>query len=113
MKTYKLAELLLRRKELADKLKIGMQIKPMDLYEKKVVRKNVTETVDDLSLALPRLTLGQVTAEIDFYAHQMRLTDAAIQQANWSTEVSVPEDVMAAYPMPAEYLAPAPTTQKK
>lgn len=102
MATYKLAELLLRRKELAEKLKVGFTIKNQQIFEKKVVRKNVTESIDDLDLTLPRLTLAQVTAELDWYSHQLRLTDAAIQQANWTTMVELPEDVMKSFPLPVD-----------
>lgn len=94
---YKLAELLLRRKELQERLQVISQIKKSDIYEVKVTRKAAHEGVDDIVASVPKLDLKEVTAEMDFYARQLRLTDAAIQQTNWTTEVEVPSDVMKEY----------------
>lgn len=85
----KLAEALLRRKELQEKLRNIEPIKRADIFETKVKRVNVTESIDDLTASVPKLTLSQVTAEYDHYAKQLRLIDAAIQQVNWTTEVEV------------------------
>lgn len=85
----KLAEALLRRKELSEKVKMLAQLKAASLFETKVVRKNVTENVDDLTVTMCKLTASQVTAEFDFYSRQLRLIDAAIQQANWTVEINV------------------------
>jgi hypothetical protein len=85
----KLAEALLRRKELNEKV---AQLKPINvngLFEVKASRKNVTENIDDVIVKVPKITLGQVAAGYDWYAKQLRLVDAAIQQANWSTEIEV------------------------
>ncbi len=83
----KLAEALLRRKELQGKVDVLKQIKDKDLFEVKAQRKQVTDNIDDIVAMVPKLTASQVTAEFDFYARQLRLIDAAIQQANWTTEV--------------------------
>jgi len=106
MTNVKLAEALLRRKELQAKVD---QLKPIlnpALFEIRVVRKNVTENIDDITATVPKLTASQVTAEYDFYARQLRLVDAAIQQANWTTEVEVQNTVMQDFapPVPAPVL---------
>lgn len=93
----KLAEALLRRKELKEKVDIVKQIKDKDLYEVKARRQSVTENIDDVVAQVPKLNLGQVTSEYDFYARQLRLIDAAIQQANWTTEIEIGDTVMADY----------------
>jgi hypothetical protein len=98
----KLAEALLRRKELqgkVDQLK-GILAKGQQLFEVKVTRKAAHEGIDDIIATVPKLTASQVTAEHDFYARRLRLIDAAIQQANWTTELpqidqSVMEDFKA------------------
>lgn len=93
----KLAEALLRRKELQGKVNMLTQIKDKDLFEVKAQRKNVTENIDDIIAMVPKLTASQVTAEFDFYARQLRLVDAAIQQANWTVEVEIVDTVMGDY----------------
>lgn len=94
----KLAEALLRRKELDAKVKILAAFKQAQFFETKVVRKNVTDNIDDITATVPKLDAGQVTAEYDFYARQLRLIDAAIQQANWTTDLAVADgDVLADY----------------
>jgi 3-methyladenine DNA glycosylase AlkC len=93
----KLAEALLRRKELQGKVDMLKQIKDKDLFEVKAQRKNVTENIDDIIAMVPKLTASQVTSEFDFYARQLRLVDASIQQANWTVEVEVGDTVMGDY----------------
>jgi hypothetical protein len=98
----KLAEALLRRKELqgkVDQLK-GILAKGQQLFEVKVTRKAAHEGIDDVIAQVPKLSASQVTAEHDHYARRLRLIDAAIQQANWTTELpaidpSVMEDYKA------------------
>lgn len=93
----KLAEALLRRKELQEKLTVLKQIDAKALYEIKMQRKAVTESVDDIVAMVPKLTASQVTREYDWHSRQMRLVDAAIQRANWDTEIEVDETVMQSY----------------
>lgn len=90
----KLAEALLRRKELQNKVDVLKQIKDKDLFELRAQRKSVTENLDDIVAQVPKLTASQVTAEFDWHSRQLRLVDAAIQQANWTTEITVQETVM-------------------
>ena len=90
----KLAEALLRRKELNEKVAQLKQINVQGLFEVKVKRQNVTENVDNITAQVPKIKLAQVTAGYDWYSKQLRLVDAAIQQANWVTAITVGEDVM-------------------
>ena len=93
----KLAEALLRRKELQQKVDQVRAIKDKELFELKVERRQVSEGWDDLRAQVPILLLKQVTAEYDFYAKQLRLVDAAIQNANWTTVIEVQDVTMANY----------------
>lgn len=90
----KLAEALLRRKELQGKVDVLKHIKDKDLFEVKAKRQQVSEGLDDIVAQVPKLTASQVTKELDWHARQLRLVDAAIQQANWTTEIDVQETVM-------------------
>jgi hypothetical protein len=90
----KLAEALLRRKELNEKVAQLKTINVNGLFEVKASRKNVTENIDDVIVKVPKITMAQVAAAYDWYAKQLRLVDAAIQQANWITEIEVGADVM-------------------
>lgn len=97
MNTIKIAEALLRRKELQGKVDILSKIKDRDLFEVKATRQRITDSIDDIVASVPKLTAAQVTAEYDFYARQLRLVDAAIQQANWTTDIPVADTVMTDY----------------
>lgn len=90
----KLAEALLRRKELQGKVDVLKQIKDKDLFEVKARRQQVAEGIDDVIAQVPKLTAGQVTTEYDWHARQLRLIDAAIQQANWTCEIDVHDESM-------------------
>lgn len=96
----KLAEALLRRKELSGKVAGLAQIKQSAVFEVKTTRKAAHEGIDDIIAQVPKLTASQVTAEFDWHARQLRLIDAAIQQANWTTEVELEASVMADYAQP-------------
>lgn len=93
----KLAEALLRRKELQQKVDVLQQIKDKDLFEVKARRQAVADNIDDVVAQVPKLTASQVTREFDWHARQLRLVDAAIQQANWTTEIDVDNTVMSDY----------------
>ncbi len=97
MATIKLAEALLRRKELQDKVSQLKDINQADLYEVRAQRKNVTENLDDIIAQVPKLTINQVTKAYDWHARRLRMVDAAIQQANWNTAIDVDETVMNDY----------------
>ena len=85
----KLADALLRRKELQQKVDQIKTIKIQDVYEFKFERKQVSDSIDDIKANVPKLELNQVTKEYDYYANKLRLIDAAIQQLNWTTEITV------------------------
>lgn len=98
MTTIKLAEALLRRKELDAKVKILNNFKNNHLfYEVRHQRIAATQGMDDLNLDVPKMTASQVTAEYDHYARALRLVDAAIQHANWMCDVEVNDVAMADY----------------
>lgn len=93
----KLAEALLRRKELQDKVAQLNQINSSDLFEVKMDRRKVTDNVDDIVARVPKLTIEQVTAAFDWHARRLRMIDSVIQQANWTCEIDVDESVMSDY----------------
>ena len=92
-----LAELLLRRKELEGKVRQLHAVKQSDMADFKVSRVKAQDGIDEVRASVPKVTMSQVTAAHDWHAKQLRLCDAAIQRANWDTEVEVGEDVMADY----------------
>ncbi|HIJ71703.1 MAG TPA: hypothetical protein HPP87_10125 [Planctomycetes bacterium] len=89
----KLAEALLRRKELQGKVDRIKGIAEKDIFEVKVQRRPAHEGIDDVIAQIPKLTLAEVNQEYDFYAKRLRLIDAAIQQANWTTDIEIDESV--------------------
>lgn len=93
----KLAEALLRRKELQGKVDMLKHIQDKNLFEVKAQRRSVTDSLDDIIAQVPKLTASQVTSEYDWHARQLRLVDAAIQQANWTCEIDVDQTVMSDY----------------
>lgn len=93
----KLAEALLRRKELQEKVDQLRQIDQKELFEVRAKRTNVTDSVDDLVAQVPKISINQVTAAFDWHARRLRKVDAAIQQANWNTEIDVDETAMDDY----------------
>lgn len=95
MKSIKLAEALLRRKELQEKVEVLKKFKDTQIYyEIRGQRVKVTDGIEEINANYPKLEASQVTAEFDWCARQLRLIDAAIQQANWTCEVSIQESVM-------------------
>lgn len=87
--TMKLADGLLRRKELQQKVDQLRTIKDKDIYEFRFERKQVNDNLDDIKAQVPVLEANQVTAEYDYYANKLRLIDGAIQQLNWTTNIEV------------------------
>ena len=85
----KLADALLRRKELQQKVDQLRNIKDRDLFEFRYKRKQISESIDDIEANVPKLEAHQVTAEYDYYANKLRVIDAAIQQLNWTTDIEV------------------------
>lgn len=98
----KLAEALLRRKELQAKVDQLARIKDNDMvYQLRSQRIKVNEGLDDLNADVPKLLVSQVTAEYDFYARQLRLIDGKIQHTNWTAIIDCPE-CMNAYVPPVQ-----------
>ena len=93
----KLADALLRRKELQQKVDQIARIKETDCFEFKFERKQINDQVDDIKANVPKVDLSQVTAEYDYYANKLRLIDAAIQQLNWTTDINVADAVWVDY----------------
>lgn len=94
---YALAELLLRRKELqaaVDRLK---PLSQKDLFETRMRRQNVAEGIDEVIAQVSKVSFQSFTHAYDWHARQLRLVDAAIQNANWTTKVSIDAEIMAAY----------------
>ena len=89
----KLAEGLLRRKELQMKVDQLQKVKEDHLFEMKFERKHISDSIDDIRAMVPVVEMNQVTAEYDYYAKRLRKIDAVIQQANWTAEIA-PEDVV-------------------
>lgn len=93
----KLADALLRRKELKEKVDQLRNIKANNLFEMKVERRQITETVDDIKASVPVVEINQITEEFDYYANKLRLIDAAIQQLNWTVDIEVNDLVWVDY----------------
>lgn len=93
----KLADALLRRKELQQKVDQIKTIKEKDLYEFRFERKQVNDSLDDIRAQIPKCDLSQVTQEYDYYANKLRLIDASIQQLNWTTDITVEDKVWVDY----------------
>ena len=95
MAIVKLAEALLRRKELQQKVDQLKHVKETQaFYEVRGQRVKITEGLEDINANYPKLEVNQVTREYDWHARQLRLVDAAIQNANWTTELTVDDSVM-------------------
>lgn len=95
-----LAQLLLRRKELNQKVEQLKTINIKGLFETKYTRKQLSESIDDVTIIAPMLSASQVTEEFDYYAGQLRQVDALIQQANWATQIAADSGLMKNYTAP-------------
>lgn len=95
MKT--LAECLLRRKELQDKLRGLNNIKDADIFEIVITRKKAHEGIDDITARVPKLEFNQVVAEYNHVSSQLRKIDAHIQRTNWNTELEGVDDLFVNY----------------
>lgn len=93
----KLAEALLRRKELQQKVDQLKEVRQEHIFAMVIDQKPIGEAVMDIKAAVPRVSMEQVTAAYDWHAKQLRRVDAAIQQANWATELEVDTAAMEDY----------------
>ena len=85
----KLAEALLRRKDLQAKVDRLSSIDDKALFETKTGRKPAAEGLDDIIAEVSKISFQQFTHCYDWHAKQLRLVDGVIQRANWETEVDV------------------------
>lgn len=91
----KLAEALLRRKELQQKVEQLRPLQQKDLFEDVVQRVPVADGLDEVKARVCKVTMATVTQEFDFYASALRRVDALIQKTNWEAEVQVqPGDML-------------------
>jgi hypothetical protein len=93
----KLAEALLLRKELQAKVDRLKAINTENLFEFKMQRLPVGDGIDDIKAQVPKISFQQFTHCYDWHAKQLRKVDAAIQQANWNTDVENVDDVAQDY----------------
>ena len=104
----KLAEALLRRKELQAQVDRLDKLKESDFAEFRLQRVNVSDGVDEIKAMVPKISIQQSTHAYDWHSKQLRKIDAAIQQANWNTEIEVDAEVNADYVDP--YVSDLPET---
>jgi hypothetical protein len=97
MTKIKLAEALLRRKELQLKVDQLRSINQEGLFVVKTGRKHAHEGIDDIIAQVPKVSFKQITHAYDWHAKNLRRVDSAIQQANWNTEVELDGEVMDDY----------------
>lgn len=83
----KLAEALLLRKELQAKVDRLKVIDIKSAFETRTGRGAVTDGFNDLIAEVSKVSFQQFTHCYDWHAKQLRLVDAAIQQANWTMEI--------------------------
>jgi len=88
----KLAEALLRRKDLQAKVDRLKAIDQKALFETRTGRKPAAEGLDDIIAEVAKISFQQFTHCYDWHAKQLRLVDGVIQRANWETEVSVSDE---------------------
>ncbi len=89
-----ISELLVRRKELKTQESLRSQLDNPRFFQPRVTRKPAHEGIDQVDGALPKLVKAQVQQERDWFSHQWRLSDNAIQHANHTLEIEVSASVM-------------------
>ncbi len=98
----KLAEALLLRKQLAQKVE---QLRPLKIngdqgvYQDQTQRIKISDDVEELRLKIARVDIKTVTREFDHAATSLRKLDALIQQANWAVDISFSETDAAPAPV--------------
>lgn len=93
----KLAEALLIRKELQAKVDRLKQIDNKAMFETKTGRGQCQDGFNDMIAEVSKISFQQFTHCYDWHAKRLREVDAAIQQANWTTEVDCPAEVSQDY----------------
>ena len=89
MLTMTLADALLRRKELHDLIGRMKPLMQRDLFDTHVKRVKVSDAIDEATIAVPKVAWSEFERQYNLYAKQLRLVDAAIQRANWTTDIEV------------------------
>ena len=87
----KIAEALVLRKHLELKVKQLEPVKQIGdngAFELKTERVKISEEVDEVKFQVPKIDMKDLTKEYDTYSKALRELDTAIQQANWTAEVS-------------------------
>ena len=93
MKEMKIAEALLLRKNLEQKMSKVEIFKDAELYEVKTFRKQIKEgEIEEITTKVPKISLKEIMEEYNVISKKVRQLDASIQKANWDCSVSLPED---------------------
>lgn len=92
MVKIKLAEALLRRKELAERVDRLRRVKDSTFCEPVLRRVSVAEGYDQITGTVPKFGIAELDKEFNRSARALRMVDAVVQQANWTTEVEIEEE---------------------
>jgi predicted nucleic acid-binding OB-fold protein len=101
-KKVPLAELLLRRKELNALLDERVSAQQSSVCRDHIQRLKINDEIDQVTGRISRVSKGLLEKETNYYAHQRRLADSVVQQANWTAEVVVAAYLMSDEIEPAE-----------
>ena len=101
MASIKLAQALLKRKELNEKVAQLARIKEEDWTVMRTRRIKVEAGIDEVTVGMPKAPLSELTAAYDYYAKRLRELDGLIQQANWTTVIKLEDPTILEY-----YVAP-------
>lgn len=93
-KQIALAELLLRRKELNALFNLRYEAQAAEVTKDRVSRRKVNEETDQVEGQISLVDKALLEREHNYYAHQRRLADSVVQQANWTTTVHVEPHLM-------------------
>ena len=73
------------------------KIDSKEAFETRTGRGRCEDGFNDMIAEVSKISFQQFTHAFDWHSAQLRKIDAAIQQANWTTEVSVDDITMADY----------------
>jgi len=91
-----ISEVLLRRNELKRQTDLRAALEAQAIFEPRVQRRLISEVsgMEQVDASIPKTTKVAVERERDYYSHQWRLCDGAVQQANHTTKIGVLKSVM-------------------
>lgn len=92
-----LAEALLLRKQLQAKVQHLQPLQVRDIFEVKVKRQQVSDSIDDIVAQVPKISMQQATHAYDWHAKALREVDAVIQRANWTAQVELDSEFTMQY----------------